>query len=71
MVHTKNAEEYTKRRIFKSMQTFLEGTQTLNWIMGVIEDQKSVALDILRNRLSEYGDTARREELRRELESGA
>ncbi len=31
-----SAEEYTQRWVRKSMMTFLEGTQDIAWIVGVI-----------------------------------
>ena len=69
MVRTKTPEEYNKRMIFKSMEAFLEGSKNLAWILGIIDNENALALDLLQTRLPDYGDEGRRDQLRRELES--
>ena len=67
MVRTKSVEEYNERRIFKSMQAFLEGEQSLNWILGIIGNEPELALRLLRNRLTYYGNGDLRVQLEHEL----
>ena len=69
MIRTKSVEEYDRKRIFKSMEVLLEGEKTLPWIMGIIGGRVGLALNLLTNRLAKYGDSNRRERLKRELEA--
>jgi len=68
VVRIKSVEEYNERRIFKSMQAFLEGEQSLGWILGVIGNDAKLALRLLRTRLTNYGYYDLRVQLEHEIE---
>lgn len=51
------------------MEAFLEGSKNLAWILGIIDNENALALDLLQTRLSDYGDKDRRYQLQQELES--
>ena len=68
MIDLPPIEDIARKRLLRSMQAFLEGEQSLPWILGVIGNQRALALELLVTRLSEYGDHTLYDELRQELE---
>ena len=73
MIRVPSVEEANERRIFRSMQSYLEGTErcTPKWIRGVIGPDVPLAKRILLARFERYKGAARYNDLQGFLSSEA
>jgi len=64
----KDIETTTRNYARKSLMTFLEGEKNLNWIAGVIRSSrvKGERLKEIFDRLEDYGDKSRFQDIKRE-----
>jgi hypothetical protein len=60
----RSVEETTYRYAYKCLRAFLEGEQSINWIVGVIRESsvRDQRLAEVFERLEEYGDPERYQE---------
>ncbi len=72
MIRVATVEQANERRIFRSMQPYMEGEEKCNleWIRGVIGTDVPLARQFLLTRSAQYRDTTRYSELEEVLSCG-
>ncbi len=60
-------EEVVRRRVFGSMQAYLDGENNLKWVLGMIESNTRLAAALLVSRFGQYAQTQRYHELQASL----
>ncbi len=67
MIAVTPIEEAAKRRVFGSMQAYLDGEKNLKWVLGMIEFNTRLAAALLVSKFGQYAQTQRYHELQASL----
>ena len=67
MIPVPPIEEVVRRRIFGSMQAYLDGEKNLKWVLSMIESNTRLAAALLVNRFGQYAHTQRYQDLQASL----
>ncbi len=69
MFAMRSIEEINQKRLRQTLRAFFEGLQGLKWILGVIDSEEALALQLLLTRFQNFAGTPRYEQLKANLEA--
>lgn len=69
MIEVRSIEEANEKRVRQSLRAYFEGLQGLMWILGVIDSEEALALQLLRARFQNLVGTPPYEQLKANLEA--
>ncbi len=68
MIAVPPIEEVVRRRVFGSVQAYLDGGKNLNWVLSMIESNTRLAAALLVSRFGQYAYSQRYQDLQTNLQ---